>query len=397
MPHVFISYTRKDRTVADQLCAVLEKNGIQCWIAPRNIRPGSPWPDAIVTAIRDSELMITLVSRDAYGSKQMARELENADRGNVPILPIRRDATPLEGPFQYFLGDRQWIDLHDNPPADSETAIVEAVHALQAEASAPATGDERTRPDSPGTRPVDEVRRAQQRSTRTGVPAIGDELRAVFATFVAVAMKQEKALEDLDLAESRTRFFAFRFLIYLCLASLIVHIPAWSAQGIQFAHPAFMLAILAEQLIEALALCLALYAAIRIFGGQADPQRFFSAFCLLYALQLMANIFLVPVQARSISAQTSDVEQFVDQLLALSAQLSPGDLPVLVVAFVASTALQIVFLVSLYRAFHIIPQLGVARTLMSFVLAAATCVAIVLAFSHPFEANLYKAFGSHAP
>src|SRR5262245_18437523 len=212
MPHVFISYTSTARAAADQLCTVLERNGIQCWIAPRNIPAGSPWPEAIVTAIRESGLMISLVSRDALRSKDMARELESADRSNVPILPIRRDATPLEGPFAYFLGNRQWLDLHDNAPEECENAILEAVRTLQAESNGSAPADERTEPGSRDTRSITETRQARPRPSRIGVYSIFDEFRAVFATFVAVAMKREKALDDLDLADPRTRFFAFRFL-----------------------------------------------------------------------------------------------------------------------------------------------------------------------------------------
>jgi TIR domain len=395
MPHVFISYTQRNKTVADELCAVLERNGVKSWIAPRDIPPGCPWPEAIVAAIRDSLLMISLVSRDAYRSRQMARELENADRSNVPILPIRLDRAPLEGPFEYFLGNRQWFDLYDNPPADCEGAILAAVGALQTEANGSPPADELTESGRPDRQPVIEGRQARQRPSRNGVQAIVDEPRAVFATFVAVTMKQEKALDDLDLTEWRTRFFAFRFLIYLCLVTDIIHIPAWSAQGIAFTHPAFMLAVLAQQLIEAMALCLALYASIKIFGAQAEPQRFVSAFCLLYAFQLMADIFLMPVQARSISLQTPDVGQFIERVLAMSDQLKTADLPVLLAAGAASTALRIVFLAALFRAFRVTAQLGFAKTFMSFVLAVATCVVVAVVFSQPFEANLYKAFGSH--
>ena len=37
---VFISYSAKDKTTADGVCATLEAKGIRCWIAPRDILPG---------------------------------------------------------------------------------------------------------------------------------------------------------------------------------------------------------------------------------------------------------------------------------------------------------------------------------------------------------------------
>jgi hypothetical protein len=32
---VFISYSTKDKPIADAVCGTLERNGVRCWIAPR--------------------------------------------------------------------------------------------------------------------------------------------------------------------------------------------------------------------------------------------------------------------------------------------------------------------------------------------------------------------------
>jgi hypothetical protein len=47
----FISYSSKDKPAADATCAVLESAGIRCWIAPRDIRPGTEYGAAIIDAI----------------------------------------------------------------------------------------------------------------------------------------------------------------------------------------------------------------------------------------------------------------------------------------------------------------------------------------------------------
>ena len=43
MHEVFISYSSKDKTVADAACSVLENKGIRCWVAPRDIVAGVEW------------------------------------------------------------------------------------------------------------------------------------------------------------------------------------------------------------------------------------------------------------------------------------------------------------------------------------------------------------------
>jgi hypothetical protein len=45
---VFISHSSADKRAADAACALLEARGIKCWIAPRDIRPGSDWGESII-------------------------------------------------------------------------------------------------------------------------------------------------------------------------------------------------------------------------------------------------------------------------------------------------------------------------------------------------------------
>ena len=44
---VFISYSNKDKAIADAVCASLEVTGIRVWIAHRDTRPGAEWEEAI--------------------------------------------------------------------------------------------------------------------------------------------------------------------------------------------------------------------------------------------------------------------------------------------------------------------------------------------------------------
>jgi hypothetical protein len=59
MPHeVFISYSVKDKPIADAICASIEADGFRCWIAPRDIAPGEDWPMAVTKAIAQSLVMV---------------------------------------------------------------------------------------------------------------------------------------------------------------------------------------------------------------------------------------------------------------------------------------------------------------------------------------------------
>src|SRR5207245_4210754 len=55
---VFISYSSQDRATAQSICGALEGEDIQCWIAPRDVMPGSSYPRAILDAIQTSRVVI---------------------------------------------------------------------------------------------------------------------------------------------------------------------------------------------------------------------------------------------------------------------------------------------------------------------------------------------------
>ena len=126
---VFISYAKGDREWAEQVCSQLEEAGIECWIAPRDIAPGVTWPAAITEAIRQCRAMIVVFSQHANDSRQMAREVEVADSRHVPILPVRVAEIEPAGDMEYFLGNRQWFDLHGGK-VERRRALPDAIASL---------------------------------------------------------------------------------------------------------------------------------------------------------------------------------------------------------------------------------------------------------------------------
>ena len=86
---VFISYSSKDKHAADAACAVLERNGIRCWIAPRDVLPGMTWGAAIVAAIHQVKLFVLVFSGSANTSPQIEREVERAINDGIPVIPFR--------------------------------------------------------------------------------------------------------------------------------------------------------------------------------------------------------------------------------------------------------------------------------------------------------------------
>jgi hypothetical protein len=115
---VFISYSNKDKTVADAVCAKLEQNKVRCWIAPRDIDAGSEWGESIVQAINGSRAMVLVFSKSANESPQIRREVERAVNKGVIIVPMRiEDVAPTKS-LEYFMGAVHWLDAL-TPPMES--------------------------------------------------------------------------------------------------------------------------------------------------------------------------------------------------------------------------------------------------------------------------------------
>ena len=119
MPHdVFISHSAKDKVTADAVCAVLEGEGIRCWIAPRDVLPSMEWGEAIIDAIEECRMMVLVFTANANASPQIRREVERAVNHGVAILPVRiEDVLPGKG-LEYFIGNVHWLDAL-NPPLEA--------------------------------------------------------------------------------------------------------------------------------------------------------------------------------------------------------------------------------------------------------------------------------------
>jgi TolB-like protein/tetratricopeptide (TPR) repeat protein len=108
---VFVSYASRDVAIAQKVCSALEAGGSRCWIAPRDVVPGTLYADGIVGAIDESRILVLILSKDAVASAHVGKELERATSKRHPIIALRLDTAPLTRAFEYFLNESQWIDV----------------------------------------------------------------------------------------------------------------------------------------------------------------------------------------------------------------------------------------------------------------------------------------------
>ena len=124
---VFISYSSKDKLVADAVCASLEASKIRCWITPRDILPGLDWAESIEDAITKSKILVLIFSSYSNDSKQISREISLAFNSEITVIPFRIEDIEPKGAMKYYLLNTHWQDALTPPLENHIKKLAEIV------------------------------------------------------------------------------------------------------------------------------------------------------------------------------------------------------------------------------------------------------------------------------
>lgn len=107
-PAAFISHASTDANLAHALVERLERSGVRCWIAPRDIRQGEVYAEEIMRGIRACPVFILLHSEAADRSQFVWREANEAVTLGRTILPIRLGDFEAGDRMRFLLAAIQW-------------------------------------------------------------------------------------------------------------------------------------------------------------------------------------------------------------------------------------------------------------------------------------------------
>jgi hypothetical protein len=113
-PLVFISHSSQDRRIALRVCEALERFGLGCWLASRDIGPGDNFQEAIVRAIRTVHVMVLIFTGNANNSDEIKKEIALASQNHLGVIPLRTEDVAPSDAFLYELSTRQWVDAFDD-------------------------------------------------------------------------------------------------------------------------------------------------------------------------------------------------------------------------------------------------------------------------------------------
>ncbi len=126
-PLLFISHASADHPLVELIVDALESRGVRCWVAPRDVPPGTEYAAAIIAAIDRSRGMVVVLSAAANRSEHVKKEVGRAVDRRLPLLTVRTaNVTPAQA-LEYFLADTQWLDAFPPPLAPHLQALGDAV------------------------------------------------------------------------------------------------------------------------------------------------------------------------------------------------------------------------------------------------------------------------------
>ena len=127
---VFISYASENKTVADAIVADFEQNGIRCWYAPRDIRAGENYMDALIGAIEEAWVVVLVYSEESNQSKYVLNEVTAAFEAGKTIVPFRLTDTQMRRALSFCLNNVHWMDATTPPLAKNIAELREHMCAI---------------------------------------------------------------------------------------------------------------------------------------------------------------------------------------------------------------------------------------------------------------------------
>ena len=123
---VFISYSRKDSEITEQLCECLEDNGISAFIDRDAISGGEEFSQVITEHIKESILFLFIGSKNSYDSKWTSKELHLAlkYKESNAIIPYLIDDESLPEKIEFAIADLNVRNIKEHP---IETKLVEDI------------------------------------------------------------------------------------------------------------------------------------------------------------------------------------------------------------------------------------------------------------------------------
>jgi len=127
---VFVSYSTRDKVVADACVTLLESSQLRCWYAPRDIEAGADWGKEVTKAIGLSKIVLLIFSENSNHSQRVQDEINFAITQEMPILPFRIENAKPSDALMLHLSSRHWLDAYEPSWKEHEEDLLRLVQSM---------------------------------------------------------------------------------------------------------------------------------------------------------------------------------------------------------------------------------------------------------------------------
>ncbi len=135
MGFAFISYSRQDTKIVDNIVSRLKSDGFEVWLDRENIKGGDLWRKQIVKAIHTTDAFILMLSPNSVASENVRKEVDLAESAKRKLFPFLLAQVDLPEEWLYQLAGIQWIEFYANPQ-EKYQELVEVLREHQKSLSA---------------------------------------------------------------------------------------------------------------------------------------------------------------------------------------------------------------------------------------------------------------------
>jgi hypothetical protein len=114
---VFISHASEDKRSAKALANWLERRGWEPWIDESGIPGGSAWAASIQAAIKESAVMVLLVTSNSVAKDWVLDEVTSARNLRIPVIPAVLERVRYPEDLQFMIQRTQSVDIAGFEPA----------------------------------------------------------------------------------------------------------------------------------------------------------------------------------------------------------------------------------------------------------------------------------------
>ena len=112
---VFISHSSANEQQVKPLCEYLEDKGLKCFVSYRDIPTGVSYPGAITRALRESKMLLLVLSKESNESTQVDRELTLANDQKMKMSCFRLEDIAYSDDKAYLMSGVNWLDAFPAP------------------------------------------------------------------------------------------------------------------------------------------------------------------------------------------------------------------------------------------------------------------------------------------